>query len=448
MTAGAGRLGLTMHLHQLELGQLLDEGTTTTAVQWPRRAGKTTGCWSWLIGRCDLEPDTNIMVTAQTRQKARERWYDVKRMLDRHWPEEAGGPKIREGKGDEAFEFRNGSRLWIVAPESGSVRGDAVDVVYVDEPQELAPDVSLDIKQAVMPLFDTRPQGQVVLSGTPGKVRSGWYWEALSTGLAGRTGIVRGRYAKGTAVSVYAAQPDDAWDDDDVLLRVHPGIGTLTTLERILERREEASSALAFAMEYLGIWPGTDDSRAIDAGLWAAGAAEFAEKPRRFGLAFDVSPDSSTAALMAGWRDDDGIAHVEVLLHADPRAVGREAYRLWVKHKVPIAYDAIGANLEVAEMLARSKPKPKTTPMGTKDVVTAEAALVSALRAGELHHPDQKALNAAADGAAWRTLGDSGQLFGRRASAADITPIVGGSVALLAFDRLPKRAAVVVASVA
>ncbi|WP_169792017.1 terminase large subunit domain-containing protein [Jiangella muralis] len=437
-----------MHPHQLELGELLDDGATTTAVQWPRRAGKTTAVWSWLFGRCDLEPDTNIIVTAQTRQKARERWYDVKRAIERSWPEVAGGPKIREGKGDESFEFQNGSRLWIVAPESGSVRGDAVDVVYVDEPQELSTEVSLDIKQAVMPLFDTRPQGQVVLSGTPGKVRAGWYWEALSTGLAGRTGIVRGRYAKGTAVSVYAAQPDDAWDDDDVLLRVHPGIGTLTTLGRILERREEASSPLAFAMEYLGIWPGTDDSRAIDPALWAAGAGDLAEKPRRFGLAFDVSPDSSTAALVAGWRDDAGRAHLELLLHGDPRAVAKEAYRLSVKYRLPIAYDSIGANLEVAEMLARSKPKPKTTPMGTKDVVTAEAGLMSVLRAGELHHPDQPAMNTAAAGVAWRTLGDSGQLFGRRASTGDITPIVAGSVALLAFDRLPARSAIVVASVA
>jgi hypothetical protein len=446
MEAGARRLGHELHDHQLELGELLDRGATTTAIEWPRRAGKTTSVWDWMIGRCDLEPGTNIVVTAQKRQKARERLLDVARVLERTWPEAFGGPKIMKGKGDESFEFANGSRLWIVAPDSGSVRGDAVDVFYLDEPQELDPEVSLDIKQALMPTFDTRPGAQVILSGTPGKVRAGWYWEALQAGLDGRTGVVKGWFAKRIAVSVYAAHPEDDWGDEAVWLRVHPGIGTLTTLDVIRERYEDASSPLAFAMEYLGVWPGQDDGRAINADDWAAcrlldpyGEPMFPDRPARFGIAFDVDPLGALASLVAAWRDDEGFPYWELLEHGDPRLIGREALRVHRKYRAPIGYDDLGQNLEVAEGLTRAKPRPKLVPLKLRDLITAQATAVRHIRGHELRHPDQPALNAGAENAAWRVVGDSGQLFGRRVSTGDITAVVAAPSALLVFDRMPKR---------
>lgn len=455
MNAGAALLGFDTKPHQHETGLLLDEGIETNAIQHPRRMGKTTSVWEWMLGRCQLEDDTLILTTAQSGIKARDRFMSVVRMLER--VRAPGCPKIYRGAGHEALEWPNGSRLWVVPPDADAALGDAADVIYVDEPQALDPVKSLDFEQAVMPLMDTRENGQVVLTGTPGKIRAGWYWQALQAGLDGRTGIVVGRGGAGHAVSVYAAQPGDDWGDERVWRRVHQGIGTLTTIEKIRARYEKYAAAgelMRFAMEYLGVWPGQDENRVINADEWAAGAGEFADKPRRFGLAFDVTPDSSTATLMAGWRDEEaGLAHIEMLMHGDPTSIGREALRLERVHRVPIAYDAIGANLEVAEKLARARPKPKTTPLTMKDVMTAEAGLMSEIRitkdhpAVTLRHPDQPALNEAAEAVAWRNIGDSGQMFGRRASGGDITPIVAGANALLAFDRLPKRAPIVVASV-
>lgn len=434
---GAAMLGIELHPHQHELGELLDAGEEMTAVQWPRRAGKTTSVWAWMLGRCQDEPETQIVTTAQSGVKARDRFLSMMRVIERRAPESDGGPHIYKGAGHESFDFANGSRLWVVAPKSESVRGDAAHVVYVDEPQELDPDHSLDLQQAVMPLFDTVDGGQIVLSGTPGPVRAGWYWKSLQVGLAERTGCVRGQFAPGHAVSVFAAEPGDDIDDESVWRRVHPGLTCGMTKIETLRARRAAMSPLAFSMEYLGVWPGQDDGRAIPEKLWAAAAGGFAPRPSRFALAFDVSPDSSVASLVAAWRDDDGVGHVELLEQGDPRAVGKEALRVALKHRAQVAYDEIGANLEVADGLSRARPKPKLSPQKMGSVVTAASSMMTALRAGEFRHPDQAALNAAAEGVAWRTIGDSGQLFGRRASAGDVTAIVAASLALLSFDRLP-----------
>ncbi|WP_026874286.1 hypothetical protein [Jiangella gansuensis] len=447
MEAGAKLLGVELHDHQLELGELLDAGHETTAIQWPRRAGKTTSIWAWLLGRCATEDDTLILTTAQSGFKARDRFMSIMRMLDR--AKAPGRPRVYQGAGHEAFEFANHSRLWVVAPKADTALGDAANVIYVDEAQALAPDASLDFEQAAMPLLDTVEDGQVVLSGTPGKVRAGWYWNALQTGLGERTGVVVGSYAPGHAVSVYAAQPGDKWDDERVWRRIHPGIGRLTTIEKIRARHTKfAKEPLRFAMEYLGVWPGTDQRRAIDADEWAAAGDDFAEKPDRFGLAYDVDPLGVQASLVAAWRDDDGLAHIELLMHGEPRQIGKEALRVAREHRVPIGYDNLGQNLDVAEGLNRAKPKPKMMPLALRDIVAAQSGLMAELRITEKHpavtlqHPDQPVLNAAVESAAWRTVGDSGQLFGRRVSTGDITAIVAAANALLVFDRMPKRTSI------
>ena len=149
---GASMLNLSLHAHQLALGDLLDTGAETTAVCWPRRSGKTTATWAWLLGRCAEVPDSMWVTTAQTGIKARDRFMAVARLLERHFPEDAGGPHVYRGAGHEALEFDNGSRLVVVAPKGEAFRGEGASV-YVDEPQEFDVPRSDDLRQAVYPLL-------------------------------------------------------------------------------------------------------------------------------------------------------------------------------------------------------------------------------------------------------------------------------------------------------
>lgn len=427
---GARALGIGLHPHQLQLGAMLDEGVEVTAIQWPRRAGKTTSVWAWLIGYAMENPDTLIASTAQSRIKARARWSEFAGLLRKG----SECPHVRESIGSEQFEWSNGSRLWIVPPKPGAFRSDAADVVYVDEPQELHPDASVELEQAVMPMLDTREPGQVILSGTPGFIRAGWFWDALEAGRAGEPGHM---------ASIYAAADFDDVDDEAVWLRIHKGIGTLTTLQKMRARHAgfARKDPQKWAMEYMGIWPGSKDGRALSAEDWeACGLDDFAERPERFALSFDVSPDGSRASLLATWRDDDEVVWWELLAHGDTRTIGREALRLSRKYRVPIAYDAIGANLEVAEALQRARPAPKLMPMTMRDMMTGAAMTDKLVKRRELRHARQPTLDEAAEGVAWRDVGDNGRLFGRRASAGDVSSIVAGSAGIVAFDRMPKRA--------
>lgn len=415
---------LELHPHQVELGALLDQGVETNAVQWPRRTGKTTAVWAWMVGLCETRPKTLIAVTAQTRIKARARWSDVREML------EPSGIHVRESLGSEAFTWANGSRLWVVAPKAEAFRSDAADVVYVDEPQELEPAESHDMEQGIMPLLDTRERGQVILSGTPGLLRAGWFWDSLRAGEKGEDGY---------AASIHAAAEEDDVDDEATWLRVHRGIGTLTTLDK-MRRRHRKMSAQQWAMEYMGLWPGESDKHALSLEGWTRSEVAPTPIPDRFVLAYDCAPDSSIASLVAVWRGEEGVAYVELLAYDTPRAVAKEAYRLSRKHRAAIAYDAMGSNLEVAEMLQRSKPLPKLSPLAMRDMFAGASTLAATIKRGEFRHFGQPDVTAAVDAVTWRTVGDNGRLFGRRASAGDVTSVVAMSAGIVAYDRLPAAA--------
>lgn len=426
---GAGMLHFDLHEHQLDLGALLDRREETTAVSWPRRAGKTTSVWCWILGRCEEIPDQQWITTAQSGVKARDRFMAVARTLDRWYPHEAGGPRVLRGAGHEALEWANGSRLSVVAPKAESFRGDGANV-YVDEPQELDPSQSEDLRQGVMPLLDTLEDGQIVLSGTPGRVRAGWYWSALVAGRAG---------AAGYALSEHAAPEHADVDDEATWWATHPGLRAgMTTIDKLRARRA-GMSAGQWSMEYLGIWPPDLSTSALDLEAWGRSEVAVLPRPDRFGLAFDVAPDGSSAALCGAWRDEGGTAHLGVLEHRHGTSwLARAAHDVAKRHKVPVRYDAIGANHGVAAEVDRLRGV-RLVSSTHRDAMGAAQRLASDLAEGRLRHFGQASLTTAAQGAAWRQS-EGGRLFARKASAGDVSPLVAASLALWEFDTAKPRA--------
>lgn len=421
---GARMMGMGLHPHQLDLGDLLDSSTETTAICWPRRAGKTTSTWAWMLGRCETIPGTQWITTAQSGIKARDRFMAVTRLLERHYPEDDGGPHIFRGAGHEAFEWANGSRLSVVSPKGESFRGDGAHV-YIDEPQEFDPVKSDDLKQGVMPLLDTLDAGQVVLSGTAGRLRAGWFWGALE---AGRKGL------PGFALSEHAAPDLADPNSDEVLLAAHPGIGTLTTLEKMQARRAGMPTPM-WAQEYLGIWPPDSSQSALDLALWNRADVPQEPLPDRFGLAFEVAADTSSAALVAAWRDEQGVGRLGVLEYRQgaswlPSVVAQVAR----KYRMPVRYDAIGANHGIAASLERQRVSLERSP--AKDVQAAEQLVALNLSDGLLVHFGQASLTAAVEGSSWYQT-ESGRYLARRPGVADISTLKAGALALYQFDRMP-----------
>lgn len=414
-------LGWTLHPHQLELAKLLDQRIETTAVCWPRRAGKTTILWAWVIGMCDLNEDFEVIVTAQTGQKSRERYLSAARRLDRHCPEDKGGPKILRGAGDLSMYFPNGSRLHSISPDPDNFRGDAAHVVLIDEFQAIDPEKSEDIKQGAAPLLDTVEDGMFLLCGTPGVQRAGWYWNALEAGRKGMAGHV---------VSEYAAPEHADLEDEAVWLATHPGIGTLTTLEKMRARRA-GMTLPQWSMEYMGQWPPDMTTRALPEALWTATSVDPQALPAAdWVLSFDCAIDGTTASLTASWIDAEGHAYTQVMEHrSGMNWVAQEVHKALEAHpRLTVVYDPIGFNVQVAQSFGRI-PRAKVSrlrSLSLKEVGAGAAFVSQSLADGTLRHAKSPSLDNAAASVVWRWSGET-RLFGRKGSNSDISALCAGA---------------------
>lgn len=443
---GAAMLGLPLKPQGVRVAQLLEarnsEGGALypeTVIQMPRRATKTTSIWATIIGRAATREGYRCVVTAQRGTIASRILLEHANLLlgtgsavesrEKDQPEAAGKVVLYRSGGRESLEFPTRSRIWVVPPEAGAVRSAAADDVVIDEAGEFDPVKGKDFYDAVVPLMDTRgPLAQVIVTGTPGKVRAGMFWDTLELGRSGEDAEL--------GILDYSVRDDEDVTDRAVWARVHPGPASGLTPMEVLERRWKKLGEAAFSREYLCRWPADISTSAIDLQAWREHVVPQEALPSRFGLAFDVAPDSSAAALMAAWRDEQGIARIGVLDYRDgvswlPAAASAVAR----KYRVPIRHDGIGANYGPAQEIQRQRGVSvvASTP---KETMAATQALVSALADGELVHFDQASLNTAAEGAAWRQ-GEGGRYFARKASAADVCPLVGAAQALWQVDHAP-----------
>lgn len=405
----------------------------------PRRAAKTTTVWSVLLGRLVTIPGYRVVTTAQDGTRARRKFREMARTLEARGFEDGVG-NIRWANGDEALEFDNGSLLWVVAPHAGAFRSEAADAMLFDEAGELDPVRSEDLLAGALPLLDTRPMGQAIIVGTPAKYRAGLLWDTLAEGRRGDPGAGIFDW------SIRDEEESVLWPDGadgeavlnrEVLRRVHPGIGVLTTMAR-MEQRFRKMDLPTFEREYLCRFPFDASSSAIDLEAWHSSAIPELPRPERFGLAYDVAPDGSSAALCAAWRDEDGNAVLGVLEHRQGVSwLARAVHTLARKYNVPVRYDAIGANHAPAQEIDRMRGV-RLVSGNAKEAQAAAQRMVSALADGNLRHFDQKSLTSAAEGAAWRQA-EGGRYFARKASANDIAPLVAASLALWEFDQTPER---------
>jgi hypothetical protein len=259
------------------------------------------------------------------------------------------------------------------------------------------------------------------------------FWELLSEARQG------GRLAPG--ILDYSATDNEASDpetvkDPKVWRRVHPGLSSGLVTVKTLEKRLYRLGAVKFAREYLCMWPLDGSVSAIDMEKWRALAVPQEPLPARFGLAFDVANDGSTAAVAAAWRDPAGIARVAILdYRSGTNWVSGVVHQIARKYRLPVRYDGIGANHGPATQI--KKLRGATLISGyLKDAAAAAQLLTGDIDDRLLVHFDQSSLNAAAEGAAWR-LTEGARLFARKLATDDPVPIVAASLALYQYDQLP-----------
>lgn len=415
----------------------------TVGILIPRRGTKTTSIWTVLLGLCDTIPGFRVVTTAQNGSMASAKMREVMTILDaRGWSHPDTGILLTKwSSGRERIEFHNGSVIWCVKPQAAAFRSEAADIEFFDESGELDPEKSEDLLGGALPLLDTRPMGQAIIAGTPAKGRVGLLWDTLAEGRDGKPGVGIVDYSIRDDEDLVIETDGGLVVNEDLLRRVHPGIGTLTTFAKIAKRLEKMGRSM-FEREYGCRFPFDSTTTAISSAAWEACHAPegspLPQPPDRIGLAYDVAPDDSSAALVAAWRDEDGVAHLALLDYRDgsgwlPDSAAKQAQR----RRAKVSHDTIGANQPIAEALARLRPAPRLDALGLRQVMGAAQVIAREIHAGTVRHYGQPALDAAVAGATWRDVRNSGRLFGRKASTADVSPLVAASIALRAYDALP-----------
>lgn len=444
--AGAELLGLvggrkTLKPQQLLLADALQIHTARMGVCWPRRATKTTTILAVLIGRCLKRPEKTgepytVMFSAQSGIKSTARFREWVTVLDRvHAGSESRPYKARLAAGSQALIFPNGSSILVVQPSAESYRGDASDVVWLDEAQEHDADASAELLAGVLPTMDTAPEGaQLIVSGTAGEVRAGILWDTL----------VKGRDEDDpTGIVEYAADPDTNVEDlgDPALWEsVHPGIGTLTTVERV-QGNYEAMSAPVFAREYLGLWPVDYTVSTFDSAKWLASEREVPKSlPTNVAFGFDLSYNGSTAAIVAAWRDADGVAHINLVEHRQGSSwVKARIVELSKRYKAALGLNDIGGIRAVREEIerARSIPKSRLTTVAFAQIAPSCSTLLREFEDSNLRHFGQAGLTESFMQVARRQMGDKAWKWAPGMNNADITPVWAATMALRAFDERP-----------
>jgi hypothetical protein len=453
---GAYMLGLigrgkVLTPQQYRCADVINSGNESVAILMARRSTKTTAAFCIALGRCRRRGDYMVaFTTCTTAKKAGERFYkDIVVPLERVYRDPDNRPfQIMRGKGAESIRFPNGSVFQLVAPEGDAFRSDAYDLIILDEAGAAGVEMSDDLKQGVLATMDTRDGAQLVVAGTAAKFREGnLLWEYL---VDGRTG------ANDTGILEYAA-PDSttdeelaAWEPDDdhpgahakeLVLAAHPGIGTLTTIEKIHSRYNKLSHA-AFAEEYLSVFGTVGTTSGIfDIEKWAKAGndGKLPSPPQRFAMAIAVHPDQQTACIVAVWRVRRK-ARILVLEHrSGVDWLPKRAKELAVKYKTGIIHDTNGAVTVEVETLARMRPKPKLLPQNFANVKTAAALIVKEVDGERVEHYNQDELTSAIRLAKKRSVGPTAWALGRRNPEDDIICAEAAALALRVYDETASR---------
>ena len=410
-------------------------------IQVPRRSTKTTSIQNVLLGRCLTIPGYQVVSTAQDGTRASQFFRDMMDLIEEHANEivelrneeraaayegdkepeeftfkdalrELGIRTLYYSQQREYIRFLNGSKWRVAKPEPSSLRGGAAHVIWFDEGGELDVEGSPRLLAGALPMMDTKPEGQIIISGTPGTARAGMFWQAIERSRLApeRLGIVD-----------YSADEFCDPNDEEVWWEVHPGLSCgLTTIETIRERHdpETGLSLPEFMREYLCIWPPDSMVTALNMRNWETTMCEPVAAPVDvpWAIGYDVEIGGHAAAVAVAWVDADGDPHIQMMDHR-PGTQWLEAYlaKAISKHpKALIGYDNIGDNITVAQGLGRlprfKHAALKALPL--RDVAAGTAFVAQSLDRLALHHTRHGGLDAAVQAAGWRESAGS-RLFAR-----------------------------------
>lgn len=420
---------------------------STVLITVPRQSGKTKLEGDVADHRCLTTPRGRVWYTAQTGKDASS-W-----MRDEHFETLADVPlfgkpgtvgcryRLSRRAGQEGVAWpAMRSTFRVFPPTRDGLHSKQADAVFVDEAWAYDTEQGAAVRQAVRPTMNTRPGAQLWIVSTKGDNASTYLDGYIAMGEESLT-------IPGTRVCIvdYGIGDDVDAEDLDAVAAAHPAYGHTLTMPTLVDALADFKAdpllggVNGFARGY-GNRSTRTRKTAIPPGLWTAAGRGRADVPTRAGLAFDVTPAGSRAAIGAGWGDAEGNRWGEVLYAG---ANGSEFPTLLAKlaraRRVPIGYDPVSlGTLDVVDALARNHRDVKLTPITAAQYGSACLLTERAILAGTFRHTNQPDLTAAVDVLVKRPLGDGGFGWGRKASAAgSIAEMVAVTIAQRMYDQMP-----------
>ncbi|AYG02377.1 terminase [Gryllotalpicola protaetiae] len=329
--------------------------------------------------------------------------------------------RVRTASGEEAIETKSGCRLRFMARSTGSGRGLAGDVVYLDEAYRLRQ----AMMAALLPTMAAKSldgNPQLFYTSSAGMLDSDVQEALRARGIVGDERLM---YAEWSV-------PDDADPDDpENWRRANPAFGIRISEEFIASMRA-AMGDEEFKREHLGIWAKVGGEQTIPPAAWDAGFADdLGGVPvARLALAVDVPPARDSAVIGLAARLEDGRTMVEVA--AQEPGIGWVPDRLAAirraMHPVAVVVDAAGAAGTIMPELRQRHVR--TMQIGYRDLGVACGRFYDMVLAGRLAHSGQAPLDEAVAVATRTPIGDSLWKWNRKTKAGNISPLVAVTLAL------------------
>lgn len=347
---------------------------------------------------------------------------------------------VSRSHGSEGFTLFTGQRLRYRTRTKGGGRGFTGDLLVLDEAMVL-PDAFMG---ALLPTLSARS-----ITGNP----QVWYAGSAVDQMVHEHGLafarIRSRGIKGDPSLAYFEwsvgnpDPDDERPftpdrvtpqfaaDPAAWAQANPGLGIRISVDHI-EKERAALAPREFAVERLGVgdWPAIDGSgdSPISVEDWDALADDASRLVDPVGLAFDVTPDRSSASIAAAGARIDGKGHVEVV---DQRAgtgwVVARLTELMAAHDVKaLVCDGVGPAASLVPELEAAGFE--VLLVSAREHANACGLIYDAVDQKTLRHLGDGRLSAAIRGASKRPLGDAWAWS--RKGGTDISPLVASTLAL------------------
>lgn len=428
---------------QREFLDVAGELDTATGKLWyrtcililPRQGGKTTLTRGRANYRGIVQPGSQLLYTAQDRNKARQRMEKTIYEPLRDSPLGKHMGKPRWSPGSEVVRWRNGSELRIESLSKTAGHGDTLDDAFIDEAFAHKDN---RIEQNVSPTMITVQGAQKWITSAAGGEESSFLMAKRDQGRE----LVKSGLDSRTLYWEYSAPLDADPDDPFTYLMCHPAIGHTIRLEDVVDERVNME-AEEFERAYLGWWPAAKAQDApIPLGAWAANyLGEYEDSWRGVPLwSIDVSPDRTWSAIGLAARsyDPEARAFLEVIDHEEGTAwlVARLvdlAQRFGGKR---VVVDGSGAAASLDKDLEAAGFE--VIRLSPRERMDACGALYDDVLQGKVKYLDDPVLTGALRSASKiRAVGGEAWIFSRGKSRADITPLYAVTLARYEYARHP-----------